>query len=94
MSYRLLYHPRVPKDLKHVNRNTQERIATALENRLAIDPESYGKPLAGSLSGFWKMRVGDYRIIFKISKEEIWVLGIIDRRDVYSEILKRPDWAP
>ncbi|MEW6007472.1 MAG: hypothetical protein AB1595_04900 [bacterium] len=35
------------------------------------------------------MRVGDYRVIFKIVEKEIWILGIIHRKDVYKNITKR-----
>lgn len=35
------------------------------------------------------MRVGDYRVVFKVIENEVWVLGIINRKDVYGIILKR-----
>ncbi len=94
MSYRLLYHPDISEDLEQINKNIQERLANAIENRLAIAPLSYGKPLAANLHGFWKLRVGDYRIVFKIVGEEVWIFGVIDRRDVYSDIVKRLGWKP
>ncbi|MBS3918437.1 MAG: type II toxin-antitoxin system RelE/ParE family toxin [Deltaproteobacteria bacterium] len=33
-----------------------------------------------TLRGYWKLRVGDYRVVFKIVDEEVWVLGIIHRK--------------
>lgn len=41
------------------------------------------------LRGYWKLSVGDYRVVFKIVDEEVWVLGIIHRKRVYKEIEKR-----
>jgi mRNA interferase RelE/StbE len=64
-------------------------IKRALEERLTTQPELYGKPLQRTLKGYWKMRVGDYRIVFKISETDVLVLGIIHRRDVYQKIRKR-----
>lgn len=92
--FQALYHPDVARDVQSINRNLQVRIEHAIAQRLMAAPQAYGKPLAGTLAGYWKMRVGDYRVIFKVHKNEIWVLGIINRRDVYSEITKRLSWKP
>jgi len=89
MSFGVVYHPQVTDDLSSINRNIQVRIENAISSRLIQAPQSYGKPLAATLSGYWKMRVGDYRVIYKVVRNEIWILGIINRRDVYREILKR-----
>lgn len=61
----------------------QQRIAAAF-NGLRNDPQS-GKPLKGELKGFWSYRVGAYRIIYKLEKEEIavYVLRIQHRKEVY-----------
>jgi mRNA interferase RelE/StbE len=44
-----------------------------------------GKPLTGSLKGYWRYRVGDYRIICELRDEEllILVIEIAHRREVY-----------
>jgi mRNA interferase RelE/StbE len=94
MTFEVIYHPDVPDDLRSINRNLQIRIEAAISSRLVQAPQSYGKPLAANLSGYWKMRVGDYRVIYKVVKSEVWVLGVINRRDVYREILKRLTWNP
>ncbi|MEW6096323.1 MAG: type II toxin-antitoxin system RelE/ParE family toxin, partial [bacterium] len=41
------------------------RIRKAIEQRLATDPVKYGEPLRRSLQGYRKLRVGDYRVIYK-----------------------------
>ena len=90
MTYRLIYHPDVKKiDLPKIDKKTKLRIRKAIEERLAIEPEVYGKPLQRTLKGYWKIRVGDYRIVYKIIGKEILVLGIIHRKDVYIKINKR-----
>ena len=94
MAYTLLYHPEVLNDLKLINLDVQKRIVSAIEKRLQTAPEQYGKPLRKTLKGYWKLRVGDYRIVFKIAGQEIWIYGIINRRDVYGEIQRRLPWEP
>jgi mRNA interferase RelE/StbE len=90
VSFRLRYHPAVlADDITALNARLKKRIRKAIETRLASAPHQYGEPLRKTLKGYWKLRVGDYRVVFKIVKDEVWILGIIHRRDVYDRIGKR-----
>jgi mRNA interferase RelE/StbE len=90
MAYILVYHPEVKtKDVPKLNRDVGKRIQRAIETRLAAEPERYGEPLRRTLKGYWKLRVGDYRAVFRIVKNEVWIFGIMHRRDVYQRIEKR-----
>ena len=89
MRYRILYHPKVRDDIKSIDRKQKKSVERAIESRLSVEPEKYGKPLESSLKGYWKLRVGDIRIVFKIAKNEVHILGILHRRMVYETIIKR-----
>ena len=90
MPYHLAYHPEVrTKDVLAINQNLRERISRAIETRLTTEPQRYGAPLRRTLKGYWKLRVGDYRVVFKIVNDEVWIYGIIHRRDVYDKIIRR-----
>lgn len=90
MVYNLIYHADVKKvDLPKINNKNKAMIKRAVEERLTAQPEIYGKPLQRTLKGYWRSRVGDYRVVFKISGNEILILGIMDRKSVYSQIKKR-----
>src|SRR5579884_2375097 len=84
-----LTHDEVWKDIESLDKRQQNVVAKAIETRLGNEPERYGKPLRGSLKGYWKLRVGDVRVVFKIVKNEVYILGIINRRLVYEKIIKR-----
>jgi mRNA interferase RelE/StbE len=45
-------------------------------------PERYSEPLRRTLKGYRKLRVGDYRIVLKLEKETILILGICHRKDI------------
>lgn len=49
------------------------------------DPRERGKGLVGSLSGLWRYRVGDYRIICQIDNGELLItaLELGHRREIY-----------
>lgn len=90
MAYALVYHPEVKtRDVATLNRDVAKRIQRAIENRLTIEPQRYGEPLRRTLKGYWKLRVGDYRVVFRIVKNEVWIFAIMHRRDVYERIEKR-----
>lgn len=95
MPYTLRYHPRVAADdLPEIPTNLRQRLARSIERRLTTAPEHYGVPLKRSLKGNWKLRVGDYRIVFKITKSEVWILTILHRKAVYEEAPARVGWSP
>lgn len=90
MGYALRYHPMVAdQDLAKIPTQTRSRIARQVEARLTTEPEHYGAPLSGSLRGYWKLRVGDYRVVFTIGRSEVWVLAIVHRKDVYARAARR-----
>lgn len=66
-----------------LNRSDQEIIGKKID-KLKINSE-LGKPLTGTLSGLWSLRVGKYRVLYEIRKNEllIYVLGIGHRKKVY-----------
>lgn len=49
------------------------------------DPRAHGKGLTGNLSGAWRYRVGDYRVLCEIRDEELVVLALEvgHRREIY-----------
>ncbi len=89
MPYAIVYHPKVLEDIELLDHKQRKIISKAIETRLGIEPAKYGKPLSGSLKGYWKLRVGDVRVVFKISKTEVLILGILNRKMVYEKIFKR-----
>lgn len=89
-SYAVLYHHAVKTDdLPAIDAKNRDRIRKAIETRLMNEPQRYGEPLRKNLKGYWKLRVGDYRIVFKVVNAEVRVLGIMHRKEVYEKIKKR-----
>ncbi len=84
------YHPLVQeKDLPRLGAADKERIRKAIESKLFTAPEKYAKPLQSTLKGYWSLRSGDWRIIFKLQGKEIYVLCIGHRKDVYQVTRRR-----
>jgi mRNA interferase RelE/StbE len=90
LTFELRYHPDVRDiDIPKLNETLKKRIKKAIEERLTILPHQYGEPLRKTLKGYWKLRVGDYRIVYKVEGNEVWIFAIINRKDVYKKIIRR-----
>jgi len=62
----------------------QERIIVALE-LLRVDPRPPKSVKLRGEDGVWRIRVGDYRIVYEVTDAEllVWAVRIADRKDVY-----------
>lgn len=86
----LLYHPKVLKeDIAIISPTWKENIRLAIEEKLVVAPETFGKPLRQSLRGYRKLRVGDYRVVFRLEGDVVFILAILHRSVVYKQIMKR-----
>lgn len=90
MPFSVVYHHDMKsQDLPKINRDVRRRIRKAIETRLQKAPEQYGVPLRKTLKGYWKLRVGDDRVVFRVVEDEIFVYGICHRKEVYPLVEKR-----
>lgn len=87
--FKIVYDVRAKEDVFCLSKPVQARVRKAIEGKLQISPEVFGKPLRYSLNGFRSLRVGEYRVVFLLSGNEILILLIAHRRDVYERIKKR-----
>jgi mRNA interferase RelE/StbE len=85
MSYSVEYEPEALADLERLTQTIRERVINKItwlaENFDQITPQA----LTADLSGFFKLRVGDYRVIYEFSREDeiIFIDRIRHRREVY-----------
>ena len=88
--FKVVYHELViSDDLPKLSSEWKEKIRHAIEERLMTHPDLYGKPLRRSLKGYRKLRVGDYRVIFRIEKNTVKIMIIQHRSVVYDRVAKR-----
>ncbi len=63
----------------------RKRIKRAIEDKLTTRPEIFGKPLRQSLKGCRSLRVGKYRVIYRIIGRTVEVLLFGHRSVMYKE---------
>jgi len=92
VAFTVLYHPLVLKnDLPKIGSAHRARLKKVIEEKLLADPALFGIPLRQSLKGHRKLRVGDYRIVFSIEKQTVFVLAILHRSIVYQMASNRQE---
>ena len=87
MIYELKYEARAVKQIKKLDPATRKLSKSWSEKNLlnTDNPRQHGKGLTGSLSQYWRYRVGDYRILAEIHDAEIIIIivEVGHRRDIY-----------
>lgn len=87
MSWAYSFNETARKQLKKLDRHAQREILGYLDERIASpeSPRRFGKALKADLSGLWRYRVGDYRILCQIQDHQLVVLvvSVGHRRQVY-----------
>ena len=90
LDFEIRYHELVIRDdIPRISSGWKSRIQSAIETKLGSFPDLYGKPLHLSLHGYFKLRVGDYRVIYKIENPLVKILIIQHRSKVYEAAEKR-----
>ncbi len=83
---RFVYSKKAQKQFKKLDSAIQKRIkAYTQELQTLENPRDRGKALVGNFAGFWRYRVGDYRIVCEIIENElmIYAIDIAHRSKVY-----------
>jgi mRNA interferase RelE/StbE len=84
MVYSILYADNVARqDIPALPKKQKAQIKRAIEERLTVDPVGLGKPLRYSLLGHRRLRVGDWRIIYRIDGSAVKIVKIGNRKEVY-----------
>ncbi|MBC7594257.1 MAG: type II toxin-antitoxin system RelE/ParE family toxin [Kineosporiaceae bacterium] len=72
--------------LKKLDKPVRQRIAKAIDDLGELeDPRSRGRGLTGNLSGYWRHRLGDYRLLAAMHDDRLVIIavGVGHRSAVY-----------
>ena len=86
-SWSLQFRPNARRQLEQTDRAVARRIAARLHWLTENAPELRHLPLRFELEGLYKLRVGDWRVIYRLLKEErvVLVVRLGHRSEVYDE---------
>jgi mRNA interferase RelE/StbE len=85
--WKVIFDLRAEKEFFKLDSLAQKRIRQFIEGKLQrlTNPRQIGHPLTGTLSHFWRYRVGDYRLLCSIKDNELTILVVHvgHRREIY-----------
>lgn len=75
----------IDDDIPALHKTAQKIIKRAIEERLMVDPIGFGKPLRYSLKGHRRLRVSDYRVVYRIDAQNmsVIIIAIKHRKAIY-----------
>lgn len=84
MTYRVTFTTGAARQLRKLDSQARRRVQAAIE-LLGIDPRPPAATQLVGGGGEWRVRTGDYRIVYEINDGEllVLVLAVGHRRDVY-----------
>lgn len=87
LDFEIIYHETVIKeDIPKLSNTDKNRIKKDIYSKLTMCPEIFGKPLRKSLKGYRRLRVGNYRVIFRIESKTVKIFYIAHRSIVYKKL--------
>ena len=82
MAYALVYAERAARDIRKLDIVARKRLGKALD-KLRENPLESSTKLINPKIGEYRFRVGDHRVIFDLIVDEIVILRVGHRRDIY-----------
>ncbi|WP_019868307.1 type II toxin-antitoxin system RelE family toxin [Methylovulum miyakonense] len=77
MTWTVKVDDKAAKILKSLDKPQKQRLEAFIDGlQTTGNPRACGKALQGQLAGYWRYRVGDYRIICQIKDGELLILAI------------------
>lgn len=81
MNYDIVFKPRALKDLKSLPKQIRERIIEKIE-ALRDDLTGDVKKLT-DFTPEYRLRMGDYRVLFEVKETRVIVYRVVNRKDAY-----------
>jgi mRNA interferase RelE/StbE len=72
--YRIFFSEAAQKELRKLGASAAREILPQIDKKLTADPVGYGKALSGALSGYYRLRVGGYRVVYTIVGQRVCVV--------------------
>jgi mRNA interferase RelE/StbE len=85
MSFNLVYTRRAEKDIKKLDSSIKSNIGKSLL-KLQDNPLHYSEKLSNPELGTYKYRIGDYRVVFDIEDNDVVILRVGHRREIYKRL--------
>lgn len=74
--FELLFTKKARKEISKLDPDAHAQVMEAIEDLQREARPTNSKPLAGELKGYWRLRTGDYRVLYKIKDKQLQVVVV------------------
>lgn len=86
MNFEIRTTPKFEKLFKKLPKDVQERVGKRI---LSLAEEPYqGKPLHGKLKGKFSLVIGDYRVVYEVRGNTVYLFAVGHRKKIYEKLEK------
>ncbi|MBU4270089.1 type II toxin-antitoxin system RelE/ParE family toxin [Candidatus Dependentiae bacterium] len=91
VGYTVVFADEATKDLKKIDRQTISKILDKIKLLISVNHSNLNIKKLKSKNLLYRLRVGDYRVIYSIKHEKIiiYIVAIGHRKDIYQKLDKR-----
>lgn len=90
LDYQIEYEEKVvAEDIPNLSTKMKERVKKSIVAKLMSRPDIFGKPLRSSAKGYWALRIGDYRLVFRLEGRIVKIFIIEHQSRVYQVLQQR-----
>lgn len=88
--YRVVLHAAVPGELRKLPKSTRAEVRDVIDG-LSSEPRPPSAARLKGRSGAYRIRIGNYRLVYEVHATEIivFVIGVAHRKEVYRRVLRR-----
>jgi len=76
MTWKIIFTKKAQKQINDLDVSIQSRIRASILEKLVVNPDYFLESLTGDLTGYYKLRVGDYRLICSKENNELTIIVI------------------
>ena len=85
--YKVIFDKRIEKDIKKPDKYAKRTLYNWIDKNLngCTDPRIKGKALSHDKKGYWRYRIGNYRLLTEIEDNKLIIVAVYykHRREVY-----------
>jgi mRNA interferase RelE/StbE len=82
LPFNITYKKSIERDLSRLDKSDARRIINKIDEELSERARSF-PALKGEFAGLRKLRIGDFRVVFTIMDNDVLILRIGHRREIY-----------
>lgn len=76
MTWQIIFTKKSQKQINNLDKQIQLKFKKAISAKLMVNPSAFLEPLIGDLGGYYKFRIGDYRLICTKENEKLIIIII------------------